>query len=68
MSADDLEQPGWDRLTGAGRLNAAKALAADSDHSLETRVTRTTIGSRAGQPALVVDGTVSGTHFRRRWL
>ena len=68
MSCDDVERPGWDILTGAGRLNAAKALTADPDHFLHTALHQVTLSRVNGQPALEVFGTAAGTHFRGRWL
>ena len=68
MSCDDLEQPGWDILTGAGRLNVAKALDAEADHFLHTAVDTVTRATRADRPALEVSGRAVGTHFDRRQL
>ncbi|QDT97141.1 S8 family peptidase [Gimesia aquarii] len=68
MSCDDIESPGWDILTGAGRLNAAKALKADSDHYLGTKILKVSSRNQNGQRTLVVPGEASGTQFKRRWL
>jgi subtilisin family serine protease len=40
MSAADVETPGWDLYTGAGRLDAARALQADPDWYLLAQVRR----------------------------
>src|SRR5258706_3848716 len=34
MSADDIEAPGWDQLTGYGLVNARQAIEADPDYYL----------------------------------
>jgi hypothetical protein len=68
MSCDDLGPPGWDPLTGAGRLNAAAALAADPDQSLETKVLGARAEDRAGARVLAVSGTAACTHFQARRL
>lgn len=67
-SCDDIEQRGWDILTGAGRLNAAKALKADPDHHLGTRILKISARNQNGKRTLVVPGEASGSQFRRRWL
>lgn len=67
-SCDDIEQRGWDTLTGAGRLNAAKALKADPNHYLGTKIFKISARNQNGQRTLVVPGEASGTQFQRRWL
>ncbi|MDP7018429.1 MAG: S8 family serine peptidase [Pirellulaceae bacterium] len=68
MNCDDLGQPGWDRLTGAGRLNAAKAFAAPAGRSLVSKVHEATIQDRNGRPAVVVTGEAYGNNFGKRTL
>lgn len=65
MSADDLEVPGWDQFTGAGRLNAAKALRADPDWYLLVKVKAVQPVREAGRTVVRVDGTVVGSDLTR---
>jgi hypothetical protein len=68
MSCDDVDQPGWDVSTGAGRLNAARALHADPKHFLHTQITNIAKEQREGKPVVVVSGAAIGTHLRTRKL
>jgi hypothetical protein len=61
MSADDVEVPGWDRHTGAGRLNAVKALRADPDWYLLAQVKRIQAAREGNQTVIRVSGTVAGS-------
>ena len=65
---DDIEQPGWDALSGAGRLNVTKVLTADPNDDLETRIFKITPGSQQGTRTLVVEGDASGTQLKSRSL
>jgi subtilisin family serine protease len=64
MSADDTEVPGWDQYTGAGRLNAVKALKADPDWYLLARVTAVQPVQERGQTVIQVHGTVIGSDLK----
>jgi prepilin-type N-terminal cleavage/methylation domain-containing protein len=68
MSCDDLGQPGWDIETGAGLLNAKRALEADPEHFLHTRITKVSLGKQGDKEALEVRGQAEGTHLRVRRL
>ncbi|MBI5761472.1 MAG: S8 family serine peptidase [Planctomycetales bacterium] len=68
MSCDDVEGPGWDVLTGAGRLNVAKAAAADPDHLLVAKILKAEVRQRNGKRVLTVSGEAKGTHFADRSL
>jgi Flp pilus assembly secretin CpaC len=68
MSCDDVGQPGWDVSTGAGCLNAARALAVNPNHLLETRITGTETVSREGSRFLRVSGLAVGSDLRQRRL
>lgn len=68
MSCDDIETPGWDILTGAGRLNAAKALKTDPDLYLGTKILKIISRNQNGKRTLVVPGEATGSQFQRRWL
>jgi subtilisin family serine protease len=61
MSADDVEAPGWDQLTGYGRLNARKALEADPDYYLYAEVHRVAPAKEAGRTVVQVFGTAAGS-------
>lgn len=63
MSADDVEAPGWDQLTGYGRLNARKALEADPDYYLYAELHRLAPAKEAGRTVIQAFGTVGGSHW-----
>jgi subtilisin family serine protease len=63
MSADDVETPGWDQLTGYGRLNARRALEADPDYYLYAELYRLAPGKEGNQPVIQAFGTVAASHF-----
>jgi subtilisin family serine protease len=63
-SADDIETPGWDQYTGAGRLNIARALKADPAYYLTAKVSRVEAGRLAGQTVVNVFGTADGSDFK----
>ena len=60
-SADDVEVPGWDQITGAGRLNIARAALSNPNVALVAKVARIEPGQVGGQPAVQVFGTADGT-------
>ena len=62
-SADDIETPGWDQLTGYGRLNARKALEADPDYYLYAELHRTAPAREGGRTVIQVFGTAAGSHW-----
>jgi hypothetical protein len=64
MSADDVEVPGWDQYTGAGRLNAIKALKAEPDWYLLGQVTAVQPTQEKGQTVIQVHGTVIGSNLK----
>ncbi|OGQ81007.1 MAG: hypothetical protein A3F90_11780 [Deltaproteobacteria bacterium RIFCSPLOWO2_12_FULL_60_19] len=63
MSADDIEAPGWDLLTGYGRLNARKALEADPDYYLYAELHRIAAARESGKAVIQVFGTVMGSQL-----
>jgi subtilisin family serine protease len=63
MSADDVETPGWDQLTGYGRLNARKALEADADYYLYAEIHRVSPAKEGGRTVLQVFGTAAGSQL-----
>lgn len=64
MSADDVEVPGWDQYTGAGRLNAVKALTADPDWYLLARVTAVQPVQEKGRTVIQVLGTAASSNLK----
>jgi subtilisin family serine protease len=64
-SADDVEEPGWDQFTGAGRLNAVAALKADPNYFLTARIADTTAVEVKGKQMIQVHGTAVGSRFDR---
>ncbi len=65
MSADDVEDPGWDRLTGYGRLNARKALEADPDYFLYSELHTVAPARKDGKAVVQLSGSVSGSNLDR---
>jgi subtilisin family serine protease len=63
MSADDIESPGWDQLTGYGRLNARKALEAEPDYHLYAELHKLTPAKDGGRTVIQALGTVGGSHW-----
>lgn len=62
-SADDVEEPGWDNFTGAGRLNAVAAMKADPDYFLTAKISQVTPTKVAGKTAIQVSGTAVGSRL-----
>lgn len=63
-SADDVEEPGWDQFTGAGRLNAIAALKADPDYFLTAKVSQVAPIKVDGKTAIQVSGTAVGSQLK----
>jgi hypothetical protein len=63
MSADDVESPGWDPLTGYGRLNARKALEADPNYFLYCELHLLSPARESGRNVIRVLGTVTGSQL-----
>jgi subtilisin family serine protease len=63
MSADDIETPGWDQLTGYGRLNARKALEADPDYYLYAELHRVEAARDGGRTVLQLYGRAEASHW-----
>jgi subtilisin family serine protease len=63
MSADDIEAPGWDQVTGYGRVNARKALEADPDYYLYAEMHSVAPAREGGRTVVQAFGTVVGSHF-----
>jgi subtilisin family serine protease len=63
-SADDVEDPGWDNFTGAGRLNAVAALKADPNYFLTAKVSQVTPVKVDGKTAIQVSGTAVGSQLK----
>jgi hypothetical protein len=59
-SADDVETPGWDQYTGAGRLNVTRALAADPNYYLRARITTLVPARESSGTVVRVNGTAAG--------
>lgn len=63
MSADDVDAPGWDQLTGYGRLNARKALEADPDYYLYAELHSIAPAREGGRTVVQAVGTVAGSQL-----
>lgn len=68
MSCDDLNRPGWDNKTGAGRINLKKAMAMEAPDFLHTRITAAKVVTRGKQNMLQIQGQAFGDRFARRKL
>jgi hypothetical protein len=64
MSATDIDTPGWDRNTGAGRLTAMAALRADPDFFLRVQVQGVQPVRDGNRTVIEVRGTVAGSGLR----
>jgi subtilisin family serine protease len=64
-SADDVEVPGWDQLSGAGRLNAVAALKADPKYFLTAKVSEVTAAEVKGKTVIQVSGTAIGSRLEK---
>lgn len=62
-SADDIEVPGWDQYTGAGRLNIARALFTNPNDFLTARVSAIQPVQARGQTVVRVSGTAAGNRL-----
>ena len=63
-SADDVEEPGWDHFTGAGRLNAVAALKSDPNYFLTAKVSQVAPVKVDGKTAIQVSGTAVGSQLK----
>ncbi|ALA60508.1 S8 family serine peptidase [Nitrospira moscoviensis] len=63
-SADDVEEPGWDNYTGAGRLNAVAALKADPNYFLTAKVSQVGPVKIDGKTAIQVSGSAVGSRLK----
>lgn len=63
-SADDVEEPGWDQFTGAGRLNALAALKSDPNYFLMAKVSQVMPVKVDGKNAIQVSGTAVGSQLK----
>lgn len=68
QSAVDVAEPGHDRLTGYGRLDAAAALAADPDFYVAAELQGVRVAQRDGAPVVEVIGTAAASEAGRAWL
>ena len=64
-SADDVEVPGWDHLSGAGRLNAVAALKADPNYFLTAKVSEVSAAEVKGKTLIQVTGTAVGSRLEK---
>jgi hypothetical protein len=68
QSADDIETPGIDQYTGYGRLDVAKALAADPAYFIEALISSVEVVALDGKPNLRVNGTVDSNQLKSAWI
>lgn len=68
MSSDDIEEPGWDQLTGYGRLNVRSAMSADPDYETRVRVAAIQPAQVDGGVVVQVIGAAYSTDFKKAWI
>ena len=68
QSARDIEDPGFDWLTGYGMLDAAAAIKADPAFFVDARLTDVGLVERNGQSFLQPVGTAVSDKFKRAWI
>jgi len=66
MSTRDIETPGWDQYTGAGILDAGKAVTADPDYYLVAQIDQVKPVRVGNQISIQIGGKAMGSHLRRR--
>ncbi len=68
QSARDIDEPGFDWLSGYGMLDAAAAVKADPAYFVDARLTDVGLVERGGQNFLQPLGTASANRFKRAWI
>ncbi len=63
QSAEDIQVPGFDQFSGAGLVNARRALALDPSFSIDAAVTGVEVVQASGKPAVKVLGTAAADAF-----
>ncbi|HXV25221.1 MAG TPA: S8 family peptidase [Alphaproteobacteria bacterium] len=64
QSAEDIQTPGLDQFSGAGLVNARRALTLDPAFSIEAAVTGVEVVQASGKPAIKVLGTAAANAFK----
>ncbi len=65
MSADDIEVPGWDLITGYGLLDARAALMADPEYYLLALIKKVQAVQEKDKVYLEVLGTADSSNFKK---
>ena len=68
QSAQDIEVPGVDRLSGYGLLDAKAALAADPAFFVEAAIQRLGIVKIKGKAYIQVSGTATADKLAKAWI
>ncbi len=63
QSAEDIQTPGFDQFSGAGLVNARRALTLDPSFAIEAAITGIEVIEIEGQPAVSVIGTAAANAF-----
>jgi len=67
-STRDIENPGWDQLTGYGLLDARAALKAEPDYYTIAKIGKIAPTRENGKVVIEVSGSSSSSDYRDAWL
>jgi len=67
-SAMDIENPGWDQLTGYGLLDARAALKANPDYFTVAKISKIAPIRKNGKVVIEVSGSSNSSDYRDAWL
>jgi hypothetical protein len=67
-SAEDIQVPGRDQFSGAGLVNARRALSLDPSFSIEAAITKVEVVQLSGKPAVNVLGSARADAFAEAHL
>ena len=67
-SAEDIDAPGVDQVTGYGLLNARDALVADPAFFVEALISGVGVVQKDGKAVVQVNGVANANSFQEAWL
>ena len=68
QSARDIDEPGIDRHSGYGMVDAYAALSADKDFFIEARIDGVAVVQEGGKPLLRINGTADADKLSKAWI